>query len=121
MELSTEKKLLRKRMSGTTSEQDKTLPKMISISTAVDIGGFFKNLSELKASVDRGFEKYGDVSFQEEPGGYLYLKSPLTTITRLETPEEVDARITEEQLAHEHAVNTIENIARNHGLTLRWE
>ena len=56
-------------MSGTTSEQDKTLPKMISISTAVNIGGFFKNLGELKASVDRGFEKYGDVSFQEEPFG----------------------------------------------------
>ena len=103
------------------SEQDKTLPKMIGISTTVDIGGFFKNLGELKADVDRGFEKYGDVSFQEEPGGYLYLKSPLTTITRLETPEEVDARLTEEQLAHEHAVKTIENIARNHGLTLRWE
>lgn len=117
MELSTEKKLLRKRM----SEQDKTLLKMISVSTAVDIGGFFKNLGELKASIDKGFEKYGDVSFKDEPGGYLYLKSPLTTITRLETPEEVDARITEEQLAHEHAVNTIENIARNHGLTLRWE
>ena len=94
---------------------------MIGISTAVDIGGFFKNLGELKASVDKGFEKYGDVSFQEEPGGYLYLKSPCTTITRLETPEEVDVRITEEQLAHEHAVKTIENIARNHGLTLRWE
>ena len=94
---------------------------MISISTAVNIGGFFKNLGELKASVDRGFEKYGDVSFQEEPFGYFFLKSPCTTITRLETPEEVDARITEEQLAHEHAVNTIENIARIHGLALRWE
>ena len=94
---------------------------MIGISTVVDIGGFFKNLGELKASVDKGFEKYGDVSFQDEPGGYLYLKSPCTTIMRLETPEEVDVRITEEQLAHEHAVKTIENIARNHGLTLRWE
>ena len=103
------------------SEQDKTLPKMISISTAVNIGGFFKNLGELKASVDKGFEKYGDVSFQDEPGGYLYLKSPCITVVRLETPEEADARITEEQLAHEHAVKTIENIARNHGLTLRWE
>ena len=103
------------------SEQDKTLPKMISVSAAVDIGGFFKNLGELKASVDKGFEKYGDVSFQDEPGGYLYLKSPCTTIMRLETPEEVEARLTEEQLAHEYAVKTIENIARNHGLTLRWE
>ena len=108
-------------MSGTTSEQDKTLPKMVSIHVEINIGGFYKNLSELKASVDKGFEKYGDVSFKEEPGGYLYLKSPCTTIMRLETPEEVDARITEEQLAHEHAVKAIENIARNHGLTLRWE
>lgn len=108
-------------MSGTTSEQDKTLPKMIGISTTIGIGGFYRTLGELKAAVDRGFEKYGDVSFHEESGGYLYLKSLCTTITRLETPAEVDARITEEQLAHEHAVNTIENIARNHGLTLRWE
>lgn len=103
------------------SEQDKTLPKMVSIPVEISIGGFYKNLSELKASVDKGFEKYGDVNFKEEPGGYLYLKSPCTTIMRLETPEEVDARITEEQLAHEHAVNTIENIARKHGLALRWE
>ena len=111
MELSTE----------TTGEQDKTLPKMISVSAAVDIGGFYRTLGELKASVDIGFEKYGDVSFEDEPGGCLYLKSPCTTIVRLETPEEVDARITEEQLAHEHAVNTIEHIARKHGLALRWE
>ena len=103
------------------SEQDKTLQKMVSIPVEINIGGFYKNFSELKASVDKGFEKYGDVSFQEEPGGYLYLKSPCTTIMRLETPGEVDARITEEQLAHEHAVNTIENIARKHGLALRWE
>ena len=94
---------------------------MIGISTVVDIGGFFKNLGELKASVDKGFEKYGDVSFGDEPVGYLYLKSPCTTIVHLETPEEVDARITEEQRAREHAVNTIENIARKHGLALRWE
>ena len=111
MELSTE----------TTSEQDKTLPKMISVTSEIGIGGFYRTLGDLKKSVDKGFEEHGDIVFQEEPGGYLYLKSPCTTIMRLETPEEVDARIIEEQLAHERAVRVIENIARKHGLALRWE
>lgn len=103
------------------SEQDKTLPKMISVPAEIGIGGFYRTLGDLKKSVDKGFEEHGDVSFQgDNPFGF-FLKNPSTTIMRLETPEEVDARLTEEQLAQEYAVKTIENIARNHGLTLRWE
>ena len=104
------------------SEQDKTLPKMVSIPVEINIGGFYKTLGALKAAVDKGFEEHGDVSFQDgEPGGHLFLKSPYTTITRLETHEEVEERLAEEQSAQEFAIRTIERIARNHGLTLRWE
>lgn len=106
MELSTE-----------TTGENKEPPRTITEEQYTGIGGWYSSLKNLKEDVDRAFSRFDEADFSCE----LFIEDAYVETSRQETPEEVDARITEEQLAHEHAVKTIENIARKHGLALRWE
>ncbi len=110
MELSTE-----------TVSENKEPPRTVTEKQYTGIGGWYYSLKNLKKDVDCAFNRFDGVDFSRG----LLIEYAYVETSRLETPEEVDARITEEQLAHEHdrqqAVETIENIARKHGLAIRWE
>ena len=97
--------------------ENKEHPRAVTEEQYTGIGGRYSSLKKLKEDVDCAFNRFDGVDFSRGVLiEYAYVKT-----SRLETHEEVDARITEEQLAHKHAVKTIENIARKHGLALRWE
>ena len=97
--------------------ENKEPPRTVTEEQFTGIGDWYYSLKKLKEDVDRAYNRFGGADFSRR----VFIEYAYVETSRLETPEEVDARITEERLAHEHAVKTIENIAREHGLALRWE
>ena len=94
---------------------------MIVDDRVVEIGGFFSTLGKLKRYIDESYEKYGDICIVDKWGDEYFIENPITKVFRLETEDEVLQRIAEDEYDRQHAVETIENIARKHGLALRWE
>lgn len=103
------------------SEIDYT-PRMIEDEVMVEAGGFFSSLGKLKARVDAAYEKYGDIpisgDYREE---YYFIPNPIRLVMRLETEEEVNDRVALAIYEREHAVDTINSLAKRHGLSLKWE
>ena len=87
----------------------------------VEMGGFFSSLGKLKARVDTAYAKHGDISIS---GGYreeYFVPNPIRLVMRPETEEEVLDRVALEIYEREHAVDTINSLAKRHGLSLKWE
>ena len=102
------------------SEIDYT-PRMIEYEHTVEIGGFFSTLGKLKRYIDESYEKYGDIRIVDKWGDEYFIENPITKVSRLETEDEVLQRIAEEEYDRQHAVETIDRIAQQHGLKLKWE
>lgn len=102
------------------SEIDYT-PRMIEDEHVVEIGGLFSTLGELKRYIDEAYEKYGDIRIVDMWGDEYFIENPFTKVSRLETEDEVLQRIAEEEYDRQHAVETIDRIAQQHGLKLKWE
>ena len=110
MELSTE----------TTSENNYA-PRMIEDEVMVEVGGFFSSLGKLKDYIDEAYEKYGDIRIVDKWGDEYFIENPITKVSRLETEDEVLQRIAEDEYDRQHAVETINSLAKQHGLKLKWE
>ena len=110
MELSTE----------TTSENNYA-PRMIEDEVMVEVGGFFSSLGKLKARVDAVYEKHGDIPISGDYREEYFIPNPIRLVMRPETEEEVNDRVALEIYEREHAVDTINSLAKRHGLSLKWE
>lgn len=102
------------------SEIDYT-PRMIEDEHVVEIGGFFSSLGKLKARVDAAYEKYGDIHISGDYREEYFIPNPIQLVMRPETEEEVLDRVALEIYERERAVETIDRIAKRHGLKLKWE
>ena len=102
------------------SEIDYT-PRMIEDEHVVEIGGFFSTLGKLKRYIDESYEKYGDIRIVNKWGDDYLIENPITKVSRLETEDEVLQRIAEEEYDRQYAVETIDRIAQQYGLKLKWE
>ena len=87
----------------------------------VEVGGFFSSLGKLKARVDAAYDKYSDISISGDFRGEYFIPNPIQLVMRPETEEEVLDRIALEIYEREHAVDTINSLAKRHGLSLKWE
>ena len=87
----------------------------------VEVGGFFSSLGKLKARVDAAYDKYGDISISGDFRGEYFIPNPIRLVMRPETEEEVLDRVALEIYEREHAVDTINSLAKRHGLSLKWE
>ena len=105
----------------TTTVQIDYTPRMIEDEHDVEIGGLFSTLGELKRYIDESYEKYGDIRIVDYWGDEYFIENPITKVMRPETEEEVLQRIAEEEYDRQHAIETIDRIAQQHGLSLKWE
>ena len=87
----------------------------------VEAGGFFSSLGKLKARVDAAYEKYGDIAISGDYGEEYWIPNPIQLVMRPETEEEVLDRVALEIYDRERAVDTINSLAKRHGLKLKWE
>ena len=87
----------------------------------VEVGGFFSTLGKLKARVDAAYDKYGDIAISGDFRGGYFIPNPIQRVMRQETEEEVLDRVALEIYEREHAVDTINSLAKRHGLSLKWE
>ena len=87
----------------------------------VEVGGFFSSLGKLKARVDAAYDKYGDISISGDYREEYFIPNPIRLVMRPETEEEVLDRVALEIYERQHAVETIDRIAQQHGLKLKWE
>ena len=87
----------------------------------VEAGGFFSSLGKLKARVDAAYEKYGDIAISGDYREEYFIPNPIQLVMRTETEEEVLDRVALEIYEREHAVDTINSLAKRHGLSLKWE
>ena len=87
----------------------------------VEVGGFFSTLGKLKRYIDEAYEKYGDIRIVDKWGDEYFIENPITKVMRPETEEEVNDRVALEIYEREHAVDTINSLAKRHGLSLKWE
>ena len=94
---------------------------MIDDEHVVEIGGFFSTLGKLKRYIDESYEKYGDIPIVDKWGDEYFIDDPITKVSRLETEDEVLQRIAKDEYDRQHAVETIDRIAQQHGLKLKWE
>ena len=91
---------------------------MVEDEVMVEVGGFFSSLGKLKARVDAVYEKHGDISISGDYREEYFIPNPIRLVMRPETEEEVLDRVIYER---EHAVDTINSLAKRHGLSLKWE
>ena len=96
-------------------------PRMVEDEVMVEVGGFFSSLGKLKARVDAAYDKYGDISISGDYREEYFIPNPIQLVMRLETEEEVLDRVALEIYEREHAVDTINSLAKRHGLSLKWE
>jgi hypothetical protein len=96
-------------------------PRMVEDEVMVEVGGFFSSLGKLKARVDAAYEKHGDISISGDYREEYFIPNPIRLVMRLETEEEVLDRVALEIYDREHAVDTINSLAKRHGLSLKWE
>ena len=104
----------------TTVQLDYTL-RMVQDEVLVEAGGFFSSLGKLKARVDAAYEKYGDIAISSDYREEYFIPNPIQLVMRPETEEEVLDRVALEIYEREHAVDTINSLAKRHGLSLKWE
>ena len=96
-------------------------PRMVKDEVMVEVGGFFSSLGKLKARVDAAYDKYGDISISGDYREEYFIPNPIRLVMRPETEEEVLDRVALEIYEREHAVDTINSLAKRHGLSLKWE